>query len=393
MAEEKRSLNARFTKYYNQTDWLLLFIMLLITALGLTMMYSIGGKALLLSRVGFVIVGVALILIPTFFDVINFENLKSRIKKTKYTGVKDIIVKDLVSPPGLFLIFATILQALCYVPGIGVEHNGSKRWIRIGVELQPVEVVKIAVILFVAYMIYHKAKKLDSLFGIITTLWYIVPALGLIAIENTSSALIVGVIAYLMCFVITKNKKLWIVLAIIVVAAGALLIVWEGGYRAGRIKSYFETMNYDGLDDTVEKTQPIKGLLSIANGGLTGTGIGMGVQKNTLPEKTNDMIFAVICEEMGLIGGMVLVLLYIMLLWRIIIIANAAPSMFASFYCYGVMFQFGLQVVLNIAVVTNFIPNTGVALPFISSGGTATLLQMIEIAFVIIISKTVKHKY
>lgn len=137
--------------------------------------------------------------------------------------------------------------------------------------------------------------------------------------------------------------------------------------------------------------QTLQALYAIGSGGLTGKGLGQSVQKlGYIPEAQNDMIFSIICEELGLFGGIAVILLFLMMIWRLLVIANNAEDLYGSMIVIGVMAHISIQVVLNIAVVTNVLPNTGITLPFISYGGTSILFLMMEMGLVLAVSKQIK---
>ena len=393
--KRRYSGSERRSGYYNHFDFLLLTFVVIISIFGLIMMYSIGGKSKVINQGVFFAIGYALIAFFAFVGTeIPFENFRRFVRakgRYKHRWANEMF-EDLVSIPGIILIVATFLQFLVLVPGIGMEVNGARRWFNLGIcTLQPAEITKIAVIIFTAYIGYTRAARLDKI-RVIQYFGYVLPAIGAIAIENLSSAIIVAGIAFLVYFVVARNKFIYIAMF---VAAFMLIVVYLSmgdDYRGNRYKNWKEVENYDLNSQQAKDSQVLQGLFCIANGGVKGTGFGRGVQKKTLPESGNDMIFAVICEELGLIGAGVLVLIYLAILWRIMIIGKYACSLFQTLVCYGVMAHMGLQVVLNIMVVTNSIPNTGVSLPFVSAGGTATVLQLVEIGFVLMISWSMKHE-
>ena len=160
-----------------------------------------------------------------------------------------------------------------------------------------------------------------------------------------------------------------------------------GGFRGTRILAWLNPEAYS--DNTGFQT--LQALYAIGSGGLWGKGLGQSMQKlGFLPEAQNDMVFSIICEELGLFGAFCVILLFVMLLWRMMVIANNAPDLFGALLVVGVMGHFAIQVVLNIAVVTNSIPNTGITLPFISYGGTSILFLMSEVGLVLNVSKSIR---
>ena len=162
----------------------------------------------------------------------------------------------------------------------------------------------------------------------------------------------------------------------------------SGGFRSDRIVAWLHPWE----DTSGTSYQTVQGLYAIGSGGLFGKGLGQSVQKlGFVPEAQNDMIFTIICEELGLFGGMAVILLFLFMIWRFMIIASNAPDLFGSLIVVGVMAHIAIQVILNIAVVTNSIPNTGVTLPFISYGGTSVVFLLAEMGIVLSVSRNIKQ--
>ncbi len=186
------------------------------------------------------------------------------------------------------------------------------------------------------------------------------------------------------CFVASRNKKYYVVIALILIIA-AVLFIMLFPYRLERIKIWQDIENHP------KGYQILQGLYAIASGGLFGKGLGQGVQKlGYIPEAHNDMIFSTICEELGLVGAFAVLFLFVLLLWRIFIIAINAPDLFGSLIATGVMAHIAVQVLINVAVVTNTIPSTGIPLPFISYGGSSLLVLMMEMGIVLSVSDRIE---
>ena len=182
--------------------------------------------------------------------------------------------------------------------------------------------------------------------------------------------------------------RLIIDIAIILAAvAGAAFIFLGEGFRLQRIQIWLDVENHE------KGFQILQGLYAIASGGLTGTGLGGSMQKlGYVPEAQNDMIFSIICEELGLFGAATVMILFAMLIWRLFVISINAPDLFGGLVGTGILIHIALQVVINIAVVTNSIPSTGIALPFISYGGTSVLVMLGEIGIALSISNQIKYE-
>lgn len=366
-------------QYYRQYDYMLLFMTVAIALFGVLMIYSASSYTASTSRFGdplrFVsqqlrglILGVVAMLFVSNF---NYRELYLRKWNLVYT----------------FYACCLVLQTLVLIPGIGIEHNGARRWLKIGVEFQPSEFTKIGVILFVAYAVYLSRKSLDSFAGFLRVMAYVFPAIILIAVENLSTAIIVAVIAVGMCFVASKKKQYFFICGALLFAAAAAYAMLGDSFRSGRITAW------RNIETDPGGYQVLQGLYAIASGGITGSGLGESMQKlGYIPEAYNDMIFAVICEELGIVGAVLVMMAFLVLLWRIVMIACNAPDIFGSMICVGSMIHIAIQVLFNIAVVTNTIPSTGVPLPLISYGGTACAIMMFELGLVLGVSRQIKLK-
>ncbi|MBU5429561.1 putative lipid II flippase FtsW [Kineothrix sp. MSJ-39] len=297
-------------------------------------------------------------------------------------------------------LVSLVLVVLVKTP-LGYEANGARRWIKIaGISLQPAEVVKITLILLLASVICIMGKQVRTLKGIAIVMGaaMIPAAMILLITKNMSSAIIIAGIAAVMLFVADPHYKRYILIALAVVGVAALAVLVivnaakggdtsTGGFRGTRILAWLNPEAYS--DD--KGFQTLQALYAIGSGGLWGKGLGQSMQKlGFLPEAQNDMVFSIICEELGLFGAFCVILLFVMLLWRMMVIANNAPDLFGALLVVGVMGHFAIQVVLNIAVVTNSIPNTGITLPFISYGGTSILFLMSEVGLVLNVSKSIR---
>ena len=221
--------------------------------------------------------------------------------------------------------------------------------------------------------------------GLVKVFVYLVPLLGVVAIGNLSTAIIIFGIAFCMLFVANPKYKPFFVLAGIGVVGVVGLIALEG-YRGNRVDAWLhpETAGDKGY-------QTMQGLYAIGSGKLFGKGLGESLQKlGNVPESQNDMIFTIICEELGLFGAVCVILLFVLLLWRMMVIANNAKDLYGALIVTGIMSHIAIQVILNIAVVTNTIPNTGVILPFISYGGTSIVFLMGEMGLALSVSKGIR---
>lgn len=276
------------------------------------------------------------------------------------------------------------------------ERNGAKRWLGYGIfSFQPAEFVKFTVIVLTASLLSKCSQKaLKDYRNIWRVYSYtIVATLSIMVLtSNLSSAIIIATIPAIMILVVGVPKKFVkqaiFLVALAAIPMGAYLTLHGDGFRLNRISVWLnpEDNAADG------GFQVLQGLYAIGSGGLFGKGLGQSAQKlGFVPESANDMIFSIVCEELGLFGAVAIIVLFAFIIRRMRIIAGNAPDLFSSLLVVGVMAQISVQVVLNIAVVTNSIPNTGVSLPFISYGGTSILFLLYEMSLVLAVSKQIKR--
>lgn len=283
---------------------------------------------------------------------------------------------------------------------LGIASHGARRWIGIpntSFNLQPAEVAKVGMILFLAVLVCKMGKSIRTMKGFAVMVAFPLPIVLEVYLitTNLSSAIIILGISVLMVFVASPDYKKFVIMALAVVAVAGLAVylVASGSdlfaFRGSRIRAWLDPES-DPLD---KGFQTLQGLYAIGSGGIWGKGLGQSMQKlNFLPESQNDMIFSIICEELGLFGAIAIILMFVMLLWRMMVIANNAPDLFGAMLVVGVMGHIGIQAILNIAVVTNTIPNTGISLPFISYGGSSVMFLLIEIGFVLSVAKRIQLK-
>jgi len=366
-------------KLHSYYDYSLLFLILFLVCFGLVMIYSTSSynaqrihddatyylaKQALLAGAG--------ILIMLFISKIDY--------RVYITNLPIIRIKPVTA------LYFICIALQTYVLIFGDVINGAKRWIDLGPlgGFQPSELTKIAVILFTAYIVNLSPRRLDKFRGFLRVVMFILPLLGLIVIENFSTALVIGVIMVAICFVASKKKAYYIISGILFDAIGAIFIFFVS-YRSERIKVWLN------VETEPKGYQILQGLYAIASGGVFGKGLGESMQKlGFIPESHNDMIFSVICEELGLFGAFALILLFILMVWRIFIIAINAPDLFGGLIATGVLAHIAIQVLLNIAVVTNTIPSTGIPLPFISYGGSSVMVILFEMGIVLSVSNQIK---
>lgn len=296
-----------------------------------------------------------------------------------------------------FLPYIACVIVILMIYPFGFEANGARRWIKLGpISFQAAEPVKLGMILFLANFVYAFRKKINTLKTVIMMFAFTVPIFFMVykITDNLSSALIILAICVSMIFVATRDYK-WFVgfgaAGVALVAAAVWYIVQNvqngGSFRSERILAWLDLEKYA----SGKGYQTLQALYAIGSGGIWGKGLCQSIQKlDFLPEAQNDMIFSIICEELGLFGGILVILMFMILIWRMMIIASNAADLQGAMIVVGVIAHIAVQVVLNIAVVTNTIPNTGISLPFISYGGTSICFLMFEMGVVMNVAKGIR---
>jgi len=268
---------------------------------------------------------------------------------------------------------------------IGDEINGSKRWLSLGpFSFQPSEFAKVALILFLAQMVTKNVKEIGKMRTMLKIMVMILPVVGLVGASNLSTAIIILGIGVILIFVASPKYGQFVFMGVLGVGFMAVFLALES-YRLERLAIWRNPEAYE------KGYQTLQGLYAIGSGGLFGRGLGQSIQKlGFVPEAQNDMIFSIVCEELGLFGAGFILILFLILIWRFFVIATHAEDLFGALIATGAMGHMMIQVILNIAVVTNTIPNTGITLPFVSYGGTSVVFLLIEMGLVLSVSSLVK---
>lgn len=377
-AEREQGKTKKFHSYY---DYSLLFLTLFLVCFGLVMIYSTssynasrdtGNPAFYLEKQAtFACLGIVVMIIVSKIDYRFYAN--------KFPIIK-------IKPITILFLLCILLQIAVLI--FGKEINGSKRWISLGPlgRFQPSELSKIAVILYTSFIVNLAPRRLDKFVGFLRVVVFIAPLIVLVLIPNFSTALVMSAIMIAICFVASR-KKIYFILSGIVGAGLGAIFVFFVSYRSERIDVWLHV-------ETHEKGyQILQGLYAIASGGIFGKGLGESMQKlGFIPESHNDMIFSVICEELGLFGAVSVILLFVLLIWRLFVIAINAPDLYGGLIATGVLTHIAVQVLLNIAVVTNTIPSTGIPLPFISYGGSSLLVLLFEMGIALSVSNQIKYE-
>ena len=365
-------------------DYSLLAIIIFLMCFGLVMLYSIssyearteyGDGMYFLQRQG--LIGIGSIVVMMWVSRLDYH-MFSKYAAMSYWG-------------------SMLLLALVKFTPLGIEVNGARRWFRLPANqsFQPAEIMKIAVIIFIPYLICRMGNKVHTLKGSLGVVeWGGLAALGVYVLtDNLSSAIIVMGISCCILFVVHKKQKifLWI-------AGGGVAVFVAGSYILGRLlenstsfrlRRIIAWLNPEKYASTIS-FQTVQGLYAIGSGGFFGKGLGNGVQKTVIPEVQNDMILSAICEELGVFGAIIILVLFGLLIYRLLFIAQNAPDLYGALIMTGIMSHIAIQVILNVMVVTNMMPNTGITLPFISYGGTSILFLMIEMGMALGISRRIK---
>jgi Bacterial cell division membrane protein len=374
-------------KKVNYYDYNLLAVLILLTCFGLIMIYSTSAYSAQLM----------------FDDRTFFFNKQMQISAVCLIAVligSQINYRIYIKFTPYIYILTVILLILTRF--VGKTVNGATRWIEItnSIQIQPAEVAKVAIIMFLPFVILKKGRKLKELKSSVTVLGLglFLAYLTLEFTSNLSTAIIIAGITVVILYI--AHPKTWpFILAFVVGIIGVLLFVSvakqnldffknSDNYQLNRIYAW---LNLEG-SSSAEGYQIIQGLYAVGSGGFFGKGLGNSSQKmGAVPEAQNDMIFSIICEELGVFGAFLIIVLFIYLLYRLLYIAQNAPDLYGSLMVTGIFAHIAIQVVLNIAVVLGVIPPTGITLPFISYGGTSVVFLMAEMTLALSVSKQIKY--
>lgn len=290
--------------------------------------------------------------------------------------------------------YAASIVLLLVVLVVGKSGGGAQRWIEIGpITIQPSEIAKIAVVMLLALYFSKYEKQVNSThkfggsfkYGFFFPMIIIGILCGLIAFQpHLSGLMIVGIIGVVVMYLGGTRLK-WLAMFVGLIAVAGIVFISFFGYTMDRIEIW---LHIDRVNPLGKAWQTLQGLYAIGSGGLFGLGLGSSRQKyGYVSQPQNDFIFTIICEELGFVGAFALIFLFAMLIWRGIKIGQNAPDKFCALTVWGLTFKIALQVLMNVAVVTNSMPNTGISLPFFSSGGSSLMLQIFEVGIILSISR------
>lgn len=362
-------------------DMPMLFIILVLMSVGLVMMFSAsyayayynaeGNNSYhyLIRQGTFALFGTALMLIISTVDYHQLHKFN----------------------PLIFLSSTALLLMVLIFKGTAIApvKGGANRWIKIGVEFQPSEIAKFAIILMFAHLIALYGEKMSTFrYGFLPFMGFLGVVAGLIILEkHVSATLIICMIGFLMMFIGGTKLRYFVAVGALggTALAAVLLLSDKFAYALNRIYGWLDPFN---PPEGVDTWQTVQSLYAIGSGQLFGVGIGQSRQKYLyLPEPQNDFVFAIVCEELGFIGALIVIILFALFIWRGVYISLHARDRFGMMLGLGITFQFGLQAILNICVVTNTIPNTGISLPFFSYGGTALVMLLAEMGVLLSVSR------
>lgn len=298
----------------------------------------------------------------------------------------------------LLYAVAFFMMALVQTP-LGIEAYGARRWISLPVvgQMQPSEVMKIAIVIFIPYLICKAGKGINRWQVFCKVLfWGVLAALGVYVLtDNLSTAIIVLGMACVMMFVVHKKTAPFLVLAV-----AGVTVCYLGARLLGSIMSSSTSFRLNRILVWLNPQaradeggfQVMQGFYAIGSGGFWGKGLGQSAQKMIIPEVQNDMVLSIICEELGVFGAIVVLTLFGVLLYRLLFIIQNAPDAYSALMVTGIFAHIAIQVILNVAVVLNLIPTTGVTLPFISYGGTSVIFLMAEMGLALNVSARIQIK-
>lgn len=367
----------------SKIDMPLLIVVLILVALGIVMVLSASAPSALSNyNDSYIFVKTqAKAAILGFTLMIILSKINYKIYKKFYK---------------IIYIFSIAILFTVLIPKIGIENNGARRWISIlGFQIQPSEITKIGLIIAYAGYYSDSKNKLNTLWGgcIKPLIGVAIPVLILLVVQNHLSAGLV--ISFVMCMIIIMGGCplkyiMGTVCAAVCAAVGALIFFRDkitSGFRSDRIDAWLHI--WENTSGTAYQTS--QGLYAIGSGGLFGVGLGESKQKYLyIPEAHNDFIFAILAEELGFVGCVAVLILFSILVIRGVLIAMRAEDNFESLVAVGITALIAIQAILNIAVVTNTIPNTGISLPFLSYGGSSLMILLGCIGILLNISKSAK---
>lgn len=360
-------------RHKKTVDPIFLILIFALVSFGLVMLFSASFAVSYYQKKGNSLVFISRQFVYALIGLIGMF-IVSHVHYSLYDKIAKIIFFT-----GIFLLIVVLFSK--------PDKSGIRRWIDVGlIQFQPSEYMKFGIIVLFSSMIYKKQHLMKTFtHGVLRFALVLLLVVSLMALEpHLSGIVLICSIAGVLMFVGGTNVKWFIALFVVALLGMIYMLISSGNYMGGRAYYWLHPFS-DPINKTLQTDQS---LLAIGSGGIFGLGLGLSRQKFLyLPEVENDFIFSVICEELGAIGGIALILLFLMFCYKGFEIASKTPDRFSCLLCVGIVAQFGLQAMLNIAVVTGTVPNTGIALPFFSYGGTALIIQLLEMGIVLNISR------
>ena len=353
-------------------DWILVGGLIVLLAFGLIMLYSASS----------------------YTSLTEIGTSVYYVRKQLFATLLGLGVMVFVSfiPPNFWKVaspfaFVCGVGLICLtMTSLGVESNGATRWLNIGgFSLQPSEVMKFATIIMMAFLLSKYIDRIDNAkyFFVLFIIGLIPAGLVIVITDDLGTGIIFFGMIFVLFFICCRRNT-YLLASVVVLAGAAIGFIMSEDYRRERIYAWLSIEDYaEG-----KGYQIMQGLYAIGSGGIFGKGLGKSTQKLTfVPEAENDMIFSIICEELGLVGAFILCLLYAVIIWRMLKIFSKTADTFSRLVVAGVAAHIAIQAIVNMCVVTNLLPNTGVPLPFVSYGGTSTLILLAEIGLVLAVSR------
>ncbi len=354
-------------------DWILLIFIIVLVLIGFMMVfsssypdgyYNFGGNGFYFFEKQLIagIIGIIVMFIASFVNYRIYRKLN------------------------IVFLFFSIIAGISLFTAYGTEANGAQRWINIGpMTLQPSEIIKVSSIIYLAYLLEKKNKVIHKFKGgFVPVVFWIVFFGGLIVIQKDLSTSMVLVLTLGIMFFVSGANLFYILISLGLLGGASYYLIMQEQYRIDRVLSFLDPFKYK----LSIGWQVVQSLYAFGTGGLIGTGLGQSRQKFFyIPEPYNDFIFSIIGEEVGYIGAILVIVCYIIVIWRGLRISINADDLFGAYIATGITSLIGIQAFIHIAVVTSSMPPTGIALPFISAGGTSLVILLGSIGILLNISK------
>ena len=375
---QRRKISFSFLSIGKGLDVPFCLLIVVLLAIGITMMFSAsypvayfedGDSYYYLKRqLIFALIGIVVMLAVSYFDYHHYHRFSAVILGGSY--------------------FALLLVLV--LPG---QEGGVHRWINLGpIGIQASEISKFAIILFLAHWGSRYYDRMDTLkYGVAPGVGVLISTAFLLLLEpHYSCIVIISLLTVIMLF-LSGIKIKWLAIAALALTV-IIVILWSTGmltYAMERMDGWGQALEYKNETQWQQTWQTRNSLYAIGSGGLFGSGLGQSRQKYLyLPEPQNDFVFAIVCEELGLVGAVVILMIFALLVWRGVVISLRARDRFGKLLGIGLISHIGLQVILNILVITDWLPNTGISLPFFSYGGSSLLMLMFEMGVILSVSRS-----